>query len=278
MDKPEIMLMPSRAFLTLIVLAAVIIIASAVLAQPPGDPDAAAPGEVITGIVEFEGTRVYVGPDFAYDLLGQLTINSSVVILGRRGDFIYTWDGGQWLEIDFGGESGWVYGRLIRTSIPFNSIPPTGRRLPRNRDGRVPVVFNLSDNVCDGWAGDFTRSGDFGAGDTRLTVTYPELPGANVYSVITISPSGQRRAHDSLTITADIELRDLPREVGTYVWRVAPYWANGVGRSNWQQLCLLQTGGTFVVPGEPEPTRPPRFRFYYYGTPVPTPVPPPLVP
>jgi len=270
--------MLSKKFAALIIAIAVVLTISVAFAQPPGDPDAADPGETITGIVEFEGTRVYVGPDFAYDALGQLDINSSVVILGRRGDFIYEWNGDQWLEIKFGGESGWVYARLIRTSIPFNSIPPTGRRLPRNRNSRVPEVFSLSDNICDAWVGDFTLTGSFVAGDKELTVTYPGLEGANVYSVITISPSGQRRAHDSTTTTAHIKLEDLPREVGEYVWRVAPYWTNAPERSSWQQLCLLQTGGTFIVPGEPEPTRPPRYRYYYYWTPMPQPTPAPLVP
>ncbi len=270
--------MLSKKIAALIVLIAVILVGSVALAQPPGDPDAADPGETITGIVEVAGTRVYVGPDFAYDMLGQLDINSSVVILGRRGDFIYSWNGDQWLEIDFSGETGWVYARLIRTSIPFNSIRPTGRRLPRNRDRRVPKVFDLSDNVCDAWTGDYMLTGSFAAGDKELTVTYPPLEGANVYSVITIAPSGQRTAHDSTTTTAHIKLEDLPREVGEYVWRVAPYWTNAPQRSNWQQLCLLQTGGTFVVPGIPEPTRPPRYRYSYYYTPMPRPTPAPLVP
>lgn len=273
--------MRSKVFVGVLILLFVSVgtMISGVLAQPPGDPDAAAPGEVITGIVEFDGARVYVGPDFAYDVMGQLPLNTAVTVLGRRGDFIYAWNGDQWLGIEFGTEIGWVYARLIRTSIPFNSIPPSGRRLPRNRDGRVPDVFSVVDNVCDGWIGEFTRTGDFAQGDTVLTVTYPELPGANVYSVITISPSGQRTAHDSITTTAEIALIDLPRyEPGTYVWRVVPYWANGEERSTWQQICLLQTGGTFEVPGVPPTPRPPRFRYGYYFTPQPTVVPPPLVP
>jgi hypothetical protein len=273
--------MRSKAFLiaALLTIGIVGMVVSSVLAQASGDPDAADPGEVITGIVEFDGARVYVGPDFAYDITGQLAINTSVVVLGRRGDFIYNWDGDQWLEIQFEGGSGWVYGRLIRTSIPFNSIPPTGRRLPRNRDGRVPDAFSIADNVCDSWVGEFTRTGDFTAGDMVLTVTYPELPGANVYSVITISPTGRRTAHDSLTTTAEILLEDLPDEdPGLYVWRVAPYWTNSTYRSDWQQLCLLQTGGTFVVPGIPPTPRPPRYRYGYYYTPQPTLTPPPLVP
>jgi len=273
--------MRSKLFLAaaLLVVTSVGMIVSSVLAQAPGDPDAADPGETIVGIVEFDGARVYVGPDFAYDLMGQLSINTAVVVLGRRGDFIYEWNGDQWLEIQFEGESGWVYARLIRTSIPFNSIPPTGRRLPRNRDGRVPEAFSVADNVCSSWIGDFTRTGDFEQGDTALTVTYPELPGANVYSVITISPSGRRTAHDSTTTTAQILLEDLPRdEPGLYVWRVVPYWTNAPSRENWQQICLLQTGGTFVVPGIPPTPRPPRFRFGYYYTPQPSLTPPPLVP
>lgn len=247
-----------------------------------GDPNVVRPGETITGIVEFEGVRVYSGPDFAYDIIGELAINTSVVVLGRRGDFIYAWTGEQWLEISYGTETAWVYARLIRTSILFNNIPPTGRPLPRNFDGRVPTDFDLSDDVCDSWVGEFTRTNDFLAGATELIVTYPELPGANLYSVITVSPTGQRRAHDSLTTTASIRLDDLPTEGGTYLWRVAPYLALSSERREWQQICLLQTGGSFEKPGPaitPHPTR--RFdSFYYIGptrTPGPTPTPIPFV-
>lgn len=264
-------------FAVLLLIGIVLAVTLSALAQPPGDPDAAEPGEIITGIVEFEGATVYVGPDFAYDPVGQLQQNASVTILGRRGDFLYSWDGNQWLEIAYEGETGWVYARLIRTSIPFNSIPPTGRRLPRNRDGRVPAVFDLSDNVCDAWTGEFTRMGDFAAGDSALTVTYPELPGANVYSVIVISPSGKRTAFDSTTTTAQIERSRLGREVGTYTWRVAPYWTSAPERSNWQQVCLLQTGGTFEIPGVVPTPRPPRYRYSVYTPPTPA-TPPPLVP
>jgi hypothetical protein len=76
------------------------------------------------------------------------------------------------------------------------------------------------------------------------------MPGANVYSVITISPTGFRTAFDSETTTAIIELDRLPKETGTYTWRVAPYWTNGTERWRWQQLCLLETGGTFERPPE----------------------------
>lgn len=223
-------------------------LSSAVLAQPPGDPLAPASGEVITGIVAFEGAVVYSGPDFAYRIVGELPLNAAVTVLGRRGDFIYRWDGRQWLEIDFEGSTAWVYGRLIRTSVPFNSIPPTGRPLPRNRDGRVPEVFDLTDNVCDSWVGAYTQSGDVLSPDTDIIVTYPELRGANVYSVIVIAPSGLRTAFDSETTTVTIvddELRSV-REYGEYIWRVVPYWTYAPDRRSWQQICLLETGGTFT--------------------------------
>lgn len=269
-----------RLLLAILILSLPIMV---LIAQSQGDPDALRPGEVITGIVEFEGARVYVGPDFAYPVIGELALNTSVTVLGRRGDFIYAWTGEQWLEIQWGTETAWVYARLIRTSVPFNNIPPTGRPLPRNLDGRVPAAFDLSDDVCDSWTSEFTRTGDFMNGDLELVVTYPELPGARVYSVITISPTGQRRAHDSTTTTAIIRLDDLPREGGTYLWRVAPYYTVSNERRQWQQICLLQTGGTFEVPGPsitPRPTR--SFRtFGYIGptfTPGPTPTPIPFVP
>ncbi len=219
-------------------------------AQPPGDPLAAESGELITGIVSVDGATVYVGPDFAYTIVAQLPIHSSVTILGRRGDFFFRWNGDQWLEIDLAGESAWVYARLIRTSIPFNSIPPTGRRLPRNGNGRVPEVFDLSDNICDRWIGEYTQDSDILTADVDINVTFPELEGANVYSVIVISPSQRRTAFDSedtdVTILAE-KLRSR-REYGTYTWRVAPYWARDTFRSSWQQICLLETGGTFEYP------------------------------
>lgn len=223
------------------------------LAQPPGDPDAADPGELITGIVSVNGAVVYAGPDFAYRIVGQLPLNGSVTVRGRSGDFIRRWSGDEWLEIDFEGGSGWVYARLIRTSIPFNSIPPTGRALPRNRNGRVPDTFDLSDNICDRWGGQFTQSGTILGPDTDIVVTYPPLEGANVYSVVVIAPSGQRTAYDSETTTATIQDRKLRsrNEYGTYTWRVAPYWSNTTWRGGWQQICLLETGGTFERP-EPQ--------------------------
>lgn len=221
-----------------------------IVAQPPGDPLAAAEGEIITGIVSVDGATAYVGPDFAYRIVAQLLINSSVTILGRRGDFIYSWNGDQWLEISFGTETAWVYARLIRTSIPFNSIPPTGRRLPRNGDGRVPPAFDLSDNICDGWVGAYTQDGSLLTSDVDINVTFPLLEGANVYSVIVISPSGRRTAFDTEDTQASIIANKLRSrfEYGTYTWRVAPYWTTGTERWRWQQICLLETGGTFDYP------------------------------
>ena len=204
----------------------------------------------IFGLVVVNEADVRAGPDFAYPIVGRLPRNASVEVLGRAGDFFRRWDGRQWLQIDFGVRRAWIYARLLRTSNPFNSIPPTGRILPRDGDGRVPDVFDLSVDICSTWVGDFTLSGNFLAGDTELIVTYPELPGANVYSVIVIDPSGFRTAFDSTTNTATILLDRLPSEGGTYTWRVAPYWTDRPRRSSWQQICLLQTGGTFEKPDE----------------------------
>lgn len=201
--------------------------------------------DTIYGLITVDNAEVRVGPDFAYDSLGEIPRDAAVTILGRAGDFYYSWNGMQWLEINFGDRNAWIYARLVRTSIPFSDIPPTGRMLPRNRDGRVPEGFDLSSEVCTQWGSDFSLSGSFMNGDTTLTVTYPGLTGATIYSVIVISPTGFRTAFDSETTTATIVLEDLPAEAGTYTWRVAPYWTNDTPRYTWQQICLLKTGGTF---------------------------------
>lgn len=214
-----------------------------------GVPLTSAQLEDIYGLVSVNNADVRAGPDFAYDIVGRLPRNSSVQIVGRAGDFFRSWDGRQWLQIEFNGGRAWIYARLVRTSRAFNSIPPTGRILPRDNNGRVPDVFDLSRDLCEQWPqSPFTRSGDFLAGDSELTVTYPTLQGANVYSVIVISPTGVRRAFDSETGTANIVFDRLPRETGTYTWRVAPYWTNDSRRFRWQQVCLLRTGGTFEKP------------------------------
>ncbi|MBL8131662.1 MAG: SH3 domain-containing protein [Anaerolineae bacterium] len=209
---------------------------------------ASAQSDQIFGLVDVDLAEVRSGPDFAYPTIDRLPRNSSVVILGRAGDFVTRWDGRQWLQITYGGGKAWVYARLLRTSMAFNSIPPTGRILPRDRNGRVPDGFDLSYDICDQWGGSFSRVGDFMAGDRELTVTYPTLIGANVYSVIVISPTGVRRAFDSTSGTSKIILDHLPQEEGTYTWRVAPYWTYSNYRFEWQQVCLLQTGGVFDKP------------------------------
>ncbi len=202
----------------------------------------------IFGLTIVDGAIVRVGPDFAYREVGSLSRNASVVVLGRAGDFFTRWDGRQWLQIEYAGGTGWIYARLLRTSVAFNSIPPVGRMLPRDRNGRVPDEFDLSSDLCSQWQGAFTQSGDFMAGDSQIVVTYPTLQGATLYSVIVLSPTGFRTAFDSETGSATILLDRLPNTPGTYTWRVAPYWTNDSFRSSWQQICLLQTGGTFEKP------------------------------
>jgi len=213
--------------------------------------------DTIYGLVTVDTADVRVGPDFAYAVVGQLPRDASIVILGRAGDFFERWDGRQWVKIDYGNSPAWVYARLLRTSIAFNSIPPTGRLLPRDANGRVPDGFDLNSDVCSQWHGDFTLSGDFMSGGNKLTVTYPTLQGANVYSVIVIAPNGDRRAFDSTDGTSIIDIGFLPQQGGTYTWRVAPYWTNSNYRYNWQQVCLLQTGGTFQKPDTTPPTSTP---------------------
>ena len=205
--------------------------------------------EPIFGLVTVDQAEVRSGPDFAYDSIARLPLNASVQILGRAGDFYIRWDGRQWLQILLeDGRRPWIYARLLRTSMAFNSIPPVGRILPRDRNGRVPEGFDLTVDVCQTWVGAFNRTGDFMAGDDKLTVTYPLLPGANIYSVIVFSPSGARTAFDSTNEVAEITLDRLPFEEGTYTWKVAPYWSNSTYRYEWQQVCLLQDGGTFEKP------------------------------
>lgn len=205
--------------------------------------------EEIYGLINVTNADVRAGPDFAYNTVARLPLNASVQIHGRAGDFFVAWDGRQWLNISWSGGSGWIYARLVRTSRAFNSIPPTGRILPRDNNFRVPDAFDLSTNVCDQWSPNgFNLTGNFNGGDRTLTATYPTLQGANAYSVITISPSGSRTAFDSETGTSIIEFDRLPREEGTYTWRVAPYWTNSTSRYRWQQVCLLRTGGTFEKP------------------------------
>jgi hypothetical protein len=213
-----------------------------------GDQTDTTDSNLITGLITVDGAQVRIGPDFAYDAISELPLNASVTVLGRAGDFYSRWDGRQWIQIVYGNGTAWIYARLVRTSKPFNSIPPRGMMLPRNRDGRVPPEFDLSTELCSQWQGDFSLSGNFISGDSKLVATIPSLPGATVYSVIVIAPDGFRTAFDSQTNVVEIELDRLPFAAGTYTWRAVPYWANAIPRYTWQQICLLRTGGTFDKP------------------------------
>jgi hypothetical protein len=98
------------------------------------------------------------------------------------------------------------------------------------------------------------------AGDQQMVVTFPALQGANMYTVIVIDPVGFRTPFDSDTNTITIRLDRLPYMAGTYTWRVAPYWTDSPTRAERQQVCLLQTGGTFDKPDTTPPTPTPRPR------------------
>jgi hypothetical protein len=205
-------------------------------------------GEPILGLISVDNAEVRVGPDFAYDSIGELPLDTSITIIGRSGYFSYRWNGTQWLQFMYGDRIAWIYARLARTSVAFNSIPSTGTLLPRDRNGRVPDEFDLSSEICTQWTGGFGRDGDFMGGASEITVSYPGLQGANAYSVMVVSPTGFRTWFDSETTSALIELKRLPAEPGTYTWWVAPYWSNDEYRYSWQQVCVQQTGGTFDKP------------------------------
>lgn len=191
----------------------------------------------VYGLITGEHVEVRVGPDFAYDSVGELVRDASVVVVGRGGDFIQIVDGDRTL---------WVYSRYIR--LGSYNIPVTSYALPRNRDGRVPEEFDLSSDVCTQWQGGYGQTGNFAAGDTSITLSYPGLQGATVYGLVVTSPTGFTTSFDSYTTDALIELDRLPAEGGTYTWRVAPYWTNGTRRYNWQSVCPMRTGGTFEKP------------------------------
>jgi hypothetical protein len=244
---PDGGMMLKRGILLLVLLLSVMV-ARAQEGGAAGDQTDATDSGLITGLITVDGAEVRIGPDFAYDAINQLPLNASVTVLGRAGDFYSRWDGRQWIQIAYGDGSAWIYARLVRTSKPFNSIPPRGMVLPRNRDGRVPPEFDLSTELCSQWRGDFSLSGNFMAGDSKLVATIPTLPGATVYSVIVVAPDGFRTAFDSKTNVIEIELDKLPFAAGTYTWRAAPYWSNDIPRYTWQQVCLLRTGGTFDKP------------------------------
>lgn len=212
-------------------------------------------GGVITGIVAINNAEVRLGPDFAYDSINQLPLNASVTITGRAGTFYSRWNGQQWLRIQYGDSHAWVYARLIRTSTAFNSIPPVGMLLPRTRDGRVPSDFDLSSDICSQWAGTFGTAGNPMAGDNIVTLTVPPLQGANLYRAYIFLPGSELSVQygtwvrfESTTNVIEIDVGRLPRAGGVYTWRAAPYWSDGDQYWQAQQVCLLQTGGTFEKP------------------------------
>lgn len=218
------MLKPAITFI-----ACLLLVTAAALAQD----------EPIFGLVTAANIEVRVGPDFAYDTIGRLPRNASVVVTGR---------GNGWYQIEVDSLRGWIYARYLRTSETGNTLPVIGGIPPRNRDGRVPEEFDLSSEICSQWAGDYGVSGSFMAGDQSITVSYPALQGANLFLLTVTSPTGFRTSFESLTTSATLELEKLPAEPGSYQWQVAPYWSNGEGRYDRQRVCPFRIGGSFEKP------------------------------
>jgi len=238
----------------------VVVLALAAMVSAQEDDTGEIEGGVIYGLVNVDRSEVRAGPDFAYPTVGQLPLNASVEIVGRAGQFYYSWDGRQWLQIQFGDRQAWIYARLVRTAVRFNRIPVTGMLLPRNANGRVPDVFDLSTYVCERWVGDFGYSGNFAAGDQEIVARFPEMPGTSIYSVIVITPTGFRIAFDTETATpVTIKLDELPAKAGTYTLSVVPYWTTSTYRYEWQQVCPLNRFATFDKP-ETESSVPDYFR------------------
>lgn len=206
------------------------------------------------GLINDSNVEVRVGPDFAYPIIDILPRDASVEVIGRSGVYYGYWDGRSWLEVRYGDNTtGWVLGRAVRMGRTFNAIPRTSYNLPRDRNGRVPDVFDLSQHICNFWQGSYSQSGNFMAGDTEMVVSYPTMPGAVNYSVVAIAPSGLQRTFDSPNTSQTIYLGALNFEPGTYTWGVIPYWNDTTDPQRAQQLCMMRIGGTFEKPDTTPP-------------------------
>lgn len=200
------------------------------------------------GLITANNAVVRAGPDFAYPIIEQLPIDTSVVILGRAGSFFRRFDGRQWTKVDYSGRTGWVLARLVRTGRAFNALPQIGLNLPRNRDGRVPPEFDTSVNICDAWQGMFTQSGNFMQGDQDMSFAFPAMAGATHYSVVIEAHSGLRRTFDTKETSLTVTIGSLNREAGVYTWSVIPYWTDTPNPRDAQRLCVERLGGTLEKP------------------------------
>ena len=237
----------------LLLVALLLLMALPVAAQedaPADDPVEPLPDGPITGIVATDGLFVYTGPDYAYRFIGQLPVNASVIITGRRTGGYYS---ERWLQIDYSGQEAWIFARYVRTSIPYEDIPETGRPLPRNRNGRVPEEFDLSQNICNFWPNEgFGVVGDYFSGAESITLVAPAMPGANAYSVYVTSPMGFTERFSNTEPSFEIPLHRIATDPGTFTWEVVPFWTYSESRYRWQRLCARRYGGTFERPPLPE--------------------------
>ena len=210
--------------------------------------DEEARNDAVFGLITSNRVVVRSGPDFAYPIVAQLAIDTSVEVLGRAGSFLGRFSGREWLNIAYGNRTGWVLARFVRIGRTFNTIPQTGLALPRNQDRRVPPEFDLSTHICDSWQGQFSVSGNFMAGDEEITFTFPAMQGAVNYSLVAEAPSGLRRTFDTSEPSITVTLGSLNREPGIYTWYVIPYWNDTTNFRRAQQLCVRRFGGTFEKP------------------------------
>ncbi|MXX24716.1 MAG: SH3 domain-containing protein, partial [Caldilineaceae bacterium SB0668_bin_21] len=117
------------------------------VAAPGSSGAGQAPGTAVATVGE--DVNVRNGPGTEFDRIGGATAGEAYTITGKSAD-------GEWWQIDFAGQSGWIYGPLV-TATDAEDVPvvtPT--------TGAVPAGSNLSAAVA------------FSSGGSALGVQFEE--------------------------------------------------------------------------------------------------------
>jgi TolB protein len=113
----------------------------------------------VEGRVTAYGLNVRTGPGTAYPIIGGLSLDDAVKVVGRNaaGPSDYT-QGGDWLQIDYNGQEGWIaaaYADLTGplATVPEVSAPPPPPPTPTPMPTPTPTpefTGKLAFHVCNG--------------------------------------------------------------------------------------------------------------------------------
>src|SRR5436190_5440477 len=105
-----------RVIAALVVLAVVLPVTSAMAADGHNPISAAAQQTTSFTVYTLDTAKLRTGPGITFDTITNIPFSVALTAIGRN-------DTGAWILVDYSGQQGWVYGKLLQFEGPTFDLP-----------------------------------------------------------------------------------------------------------------------------------------------------------